>query len=172
MDFRRDVLQQSGPSAVIAGPRFRFAMSIVFIPFLLFLVLGVARFFIGSVRTKKTVSESRAAHQKRLRIIGAGILISGLLVAASIDMRAILDEEAEAAAPGADRRQFQQNIAGKEGILGTEITEWFLSLGHGRRLAYTVAVASVAGFLTCLFFAHPHLAEPGAAEGQGGTSDP
>jgi hypothetical protein len=187
MDFRRDVLQQSGPSAVIAGPRFRFAMSIVFIPFLLFLVLGVARFFIGSVRTKKTVSESRAAHQKRLRIIGAGILISGLLVAASIDMRAILDEEAEAAAPGADRRQFQhtfmpaetkkseleaENIAGKEGILGTEITEWFLSLGHGRRLAYTVAVASVAGFLTCLFFAHPHLAEPGAAEGQGGTSDP
>jgi hypothetical protein len=157
-------------------------VSIVFIPFLLILVIGVARFFVGSVRAKRAVSDSRASHQKRLRLIGAGILVSGLLCAASIAMQAALDDAAEQASPGADRRQFQhtfapaetkkselaeENIAGKEGVLGTELREWVLSLGHGRRLAYTVAAASIAGFLVCLFLAHPHLAEPHAPDSPG-----
>lgn len=159
-------------------------MSIVFIPFLLILFIGVARFFVGSVRTKRVVSEERAAKQKRLRLLGTGFLVGGLLVAASIDMRAALDEAAAQSAPGADRRQFQltfapaetkkselaqEMVTGKAGVLGTEVTQWVLSLGHGRRLAYTVATASVVTFLICLFLAHPHLEDPRAPESPGGS---
>jgi hypothetical protein len=148
-------------------------MSIVFIPFLLFLALGVVRFFVGSLKARHPVSEDRAVFQKRLRLGGVVILVIGLIAAAAIDFRTVMDEENAAGAPGGDRRQFQhtfapaetkksdlamENIAGKEGVLGTELTEWFESLAHGRRLACTVAVLSVAGFLGCLFFAHPHLA--------------
>jgi hypothetical protein len=162
-------------------------VSIVFIPFLLILLVGVARFFAGSLRTKRAVSSSRAAHQKRLRLAGAGILVSGLLIAASIDMQAMLDEAAQQSEPGADRRQFQHTFApaetkkselaqemvtGKAGVLGTDLREWVLSLGHGRRLAYTVAAASVIGFLTCLFLAHPHLADSPAPETPGGEPGP
>jgi hypothetical protein len=181
---RRDGLQQTVRSAVIAGHRLGYPVSIVFIPFLLILFLGVAQFFVGSVRTKRAVSADRAAHQKRLRLVGAGILTGGLLIAASIDMQAVLDDAAQQSAPGADRRQFQltfapaetkrselaqEMVTGKAGVLGTEVTQWVLSLGHGRRLAYTVAVVSVAGFLICLFLAHPHLADPQAPETPGGA---
>jgi hypothetical protein len=170
-------------SAVIADHSLGCAMSIVFIPFLLILFFGVARFFVGSVRTKRVVSAKRAAHQKRLRLVGTGILVSGLLIAASIDMQAALDEAAAQSDPGAERRQFQltfapaetkkselaqEMVTGKAGVLGTELTEWVLSLGHGRRLAYTVATASVVTFLTCLFLAHPHLEAPRAPDAPGG----
>jgi len=149
-------------------------MSIVFVPFAIFLVIAVGRFFALSLRTKRKVSAQRTRYQKRVRLLGLGILVSGLLIAASIYMHAALDDEATATTPGADRGQFQHTFApaqtkksdlamesftGKEGVLGNEITEWYKSLGHGRRLAYTVAVISLAGFLTCLFIAHPHLAE-------------
>jgi hypothetical protein len=153
-------------------------MSIVFIPFLLMLVIGISRFFMGSVRTKAPVSDERAAFQRRIRLIGVGTLVAGMLIAASIYMKASLDEQADPTA-NTPQREFQhtfapaetkksdlamESIAGKEGVLGTEITEWFESLGHGKRLAYTVAVISLAGFLTCLFIAHPHLAEAKPAE--------
>jgi hypothetical protein len=152
-------------------------MSIVFIPFLLILALGVGSFFTRSVTTKRPVTGDRAQFQRRTRLLGTGILVAGLLIAASIYMQAYLDDQAADAAPGADRRQFQhtfapaetkksdlamESFAGKEGVLGVEINEWIQSLGHGRRLAYTVAVVAIAGFLTCLVLAHPHMAEHGA----------
>jgi hypothetical protein len=154
-------------------------MSIVFIPFLIILALGVGSFFTKSVTIKRPVTDVRARYQRRTRLLGTGILVAGLLIAASIYMQAYLDERASDAAPGADRRQFQhtfapaetkksqlamESFAGKEGVLGVEITEWIQSLGHGRRLAYTVAVAATAGFLTCLVLAHPHMAERHAGE--------
>ena len=158
-------------------------MSIVFVPFAIILVLGVGQFFVRSVSTKRAVSVQRSRYQRRVRLLGVGLLVSGLLIAASIYMRATLDDQATAATPGADRRQFQhtfapadtkktdlamESFAGKEGVLGNEITEWYQSLGHGRRLAYTVATFSIAGFLTCLFLAHPHLAEAEAGEQSSG----
>jgi hypothetical protein len=161
-------------------------MSIVFIPFLLILFLGVARFFVGSVRSKRVVSDNRSAQQKRMRLLGAGILVAGLLIAASIAMRAALDDAAADSAPGADRRQFQltfapaetkkselaqEMVTGKAGVLGTELREWVLSLGHGKRLACTVAAASLVAFLICLFLAHPHLADPRPPGSTDGTPD-
>lgn len=153
-------------------------MSIVFVPFFLILAIGVSQFFLGSVRSKAPVSGERAALQRRIRTAGVGILAAGLLVAVPIYIKASLDEQAELAAE-TPQRQFQHTfapaetkksevamelVAGKEGILGTEITEWFVSLGHGKRLACTIAVISIAGFLTCLLLAHPRLGEAKPAE--------
>jgi hypothetical protein len=161
-------------------------MSVVFLPFLLFLLFGVVRFFAASLRARHPVAPGRASRQRRLRRAGVAILVTGLLVAAYIDMQVVLDEQAQAAAPGVDRRQFQhtfapadtkkselavESIAGKEGVLGTEITEWFESLAHGRRLACTVAVLSIAGFLACLLLAHPRLGQPHPSEGADAPRD-
>ncbi|HZZ20177.1 MAG TPA: hypothetical protein VFE25_12445 [Opitutaceae bacterium] len=152
-------------------------MNIVFIPFLIILALGVGSFFARSMTTKRAVTADRAKFQRKTRLLGTGILVAGLLIAASIYMQTVLDEQAADAAPGAERRQFQRafepaytdkaqramkDIAGKEGVLGVEFTEWIQSLAHGKRLSYTVAVAGILGFLTCLVLAHPHLSDPTA----------
>jgi hypothetical protein len=57
-----------------------------------------------------------------------------------------------------------ESMEGKEGILFTELTDWFKSLWHGRRLAYTLAVLAVGGFLGSrlvvrLLVAYPPLPE-------------
>jgi hypothetical protein len=159
---------------VISAGTLGSGMSIVFVPFLIILALGMGSFFARSLTTKRPISRDRAVFQRRLRLLGTGILVAGLLVSASIYMRATLDEQAADAAAGADRRQFQhtfapaetkksqlamESFAGKEGVLGVEMTEWVQSLGHGKRLACTVAVASIVGCLACLVLSHPHMAE-------------
>ena len=46
-----------------------------------------------------------------------------------------------------------EKIGGRSYILFNDINEWFASLWHGRRLAYTVGVLSIAGFLSCRWLA-------------------
>ena len=93
---------------------------------------------------------------KRIRASGAILLVVGLLAAVIIFCTARPREELGIL--GVDvptkRETLQlEKIGGKSYILFNDFDEWFASLWHGRRLAYTVGVLSIAGFLTCRWFA-------------------
>ncbi len=47
-----------------------------------------------------------------------------------------------------------ERIVGKSGVFASDLDDWFSSLWHGKRLAYTLAGLSVVGFLLCFYFAH------------------
>lgn len=94
-----------------------------------------------------------------MRALAAGILALGLAVSAAIWVLAPDQDEA------ADRlmvqslensRRYQlelQRIGGKAAVAAAQFDEWFDSLWHGRRLAATLAVISIAGSLVCLLAA-------------------
>ncbi|MFZ0918042.1 MAG: hypothetical protein WAN04_14210 [Candidatus Udaeobacter sp.] len=93
---------------------------------------------------------------KRVRTLGTVLLVVGLLAAAIVFSRALPDEEL--GIPGVDvltKRDMLQleKMGGKSYILFNDFNEWFASLWHGRRLAYTIGVLSVGGFLGCRWFA-------------------
>ena len=42
-----------------------------------------------------------------------------------------------------------EKMGGKSAVVAADFEEWFASIWHGRRLAYTVAVLSIAGCAGC-----------------------
>ena len=94
--------------------------------------------------------------QIRLYLIGATILIVGLLAAAMVYLTAsdddsnvlgyrIINGHEYAIEPG-DSKRFQydmERIAGKSVVVADELNRWFSGLWHGRRLAYTLAFLSL-----------------------------
>jgi hypothetical protein len=93
---------------------------------------------------------------KRLRTLGTILLVVGLLAAAIVFSRTRPDEELGIL--GVDvltKRDMLQleRMGGKSYILFNDFNEWFASLWHGRRLAYTIGVLSIGGFLGCRWFA-------------------
>lgn len=53
-----------------------------------------------------------------------------------------------------NRQTFEmERMGGKSYLLFHDLSEWFVTLGHGRRLAYTVGILSFAGFLSCRWLA-------------------
>ena len=94
---------------------------------------------------------------KRFRTIGMLILISGLLAAIVIfggarprDDSGLLNGERYTKR---DLLEIEE-MGGKSYVLFIRFNDWFASLWHGQRLAYAVAVLSVAGFLSCRHFAN------------------
>jgi len=93
---------------------------------------------------------------KFIRASGAILLAVGLLATVIIFCTARPPEE-----PGilgvdvlTKRETLQlEKMGGKSFILFNDFNEWFASLWHGRRLAYSVGVLSIAGFLSCRWFA-------------------
>ena len=89
---------------------------------------------------------------RRLQMIAVATLIVGLVTAIGIYVSAarstdnMVDYEIE------HSKQYQRMLelyGGKANVIAVEITQWFDSLWHGTRLAYTVACGSVllaAGF--------------------------
>ena len=89
------------------------------------------------------------------------ILVAGLVSAALIYAFATENADAEAAAERTSGGAYQHDLelmGGKFALLSTEFDEWFASLWHGRPLAYTIAVVSVA--LAGVFFWVAHVSAP------------
>ena len=95
-----------------------------------------------------------------MRRIAAGILVAGLAASAVVFVTAPAEvEEARSGLHVIDAgnsKQYQrdlQRIGGKAAVAAAEFNEWFDTLWHGRRLAGTLAVISVAASLLCLLAA-------------------
>jgi hypothetical protein len=95
--------------------------------------------------------------QRRFRAAGTLILIVGLLAAAVVAWRAVPDTDQAYVAMlnNTKRYEYQMELmGGKSNILASELSQWFWSLWHGRRLAQTLTVLSVGGSLACFVVAH------------------
>jgi hypothetical protein len=106
-----------------------------------------------SAPEKHKMSQKDADLQARLRLVGVGILVVGLLAATAVDLMA----RSGAGGVGADTKNYEYQmefIGGKSNLLASEITDWFSGLWHGRKLAQTLAFLSVVGSLACFFVAH------------------
>jgi hypothetical protein len=110
-----------------------------------------------SAEKEQDRSEKDTTLQKRFRLIGVVILVAGLLAAALIDRSAApADENSDAILSGnAKRYEYEmERMGGQSNVVAAEFREWFGSLWHGRRLAYTLAFLSIGGGLACFFIAH------------------
>ena len=93
---------------------------------------------------------------RRVRMSGVVLLVGGLAAAVIVFYLAHPDEKLGIL--GVDVPTKRENLqlermGGKSYILFNDINEWFSSLWHGRRLAYTIGVLSIAGFVSCRWFA-------------------
>lgn len=92
--------------------------------------------------------------QKHLRWIGKILLAAGLAAAVMIYVAQPFVHDGGGQYSPTKRDLYQiEKIGGKSTVLGVELNSWFSSLWHGRRLAYTVAFLSIAGFVACLWLA-------------------
>jgi hypothetical protein len=89
---------------------------------------------------------------RRLQMISVAILIVGLVTAIGIYVSVARSTDDMIAYEIEHSKQYQRTLelyGGKANVIAVEITQWFDSLWHGTRLAYTVACATVllaAGF--------------------------
>jgi hypothetical protein len=93
---------------------------------------------------------------KRFRTIGMVILISGLVAAIVIFGCARPSDDSELlSGERYTKRDLLEleKMGGQSYVLFTGFNDWFVSLWHGRRLAYTIGVLSIAGFVSCRWFA-------------------
>jgi hypothetical protein len=101
--------------------------------------------------------------RRRLRQIGALILVAGLVLAALIflaaddEQRDVLGYEfaggTSYAVPASDSKMYRHELerfGGKAAVFADDLNRWFASLWHGRRLALLVAL--VALVLAAAFF--------------------
>jgi len=103
----------------------------------------------------------------RLYLAGGIILIGGLIAAALVYFLAANQADASAAgysivggntyaltlAESTRELQEVERLGGQPAVLVLEFHRWFLSLWHGRRLAYTLAGLSAAVALLCFYIA-------------------
>lgn len=98
-------------------------------------------------------STQRSPLQKRLYFTGAAIFVAALIAAALIYMSVPPPDSAVAMYGMVDPRyQIElQQIGGNAAVLMAQLHQWFDSLWHGVRLAYTVAVLGAALAGACFF---------------------
>ncbi len=87
---------------------------------------------------------------KRIRVIGTAVLVAGLFAATIIYAAAKPDEHR--AVLGVDvltkRDTLElERMGGESYVLFHDFMAWFAGLWHGRKLAYTVGVLALGGFL-------------------------
>jgi hypothetical protein len=94
--------------------------------------------------------------QKRLYFTGAAILLAGFIAAALIYASAPPPDSAVAMYSIVDPRyQIElQQIGGNAAVLMAQFHQWFDSLWHGVRLAYTIAVLGIIGAGVCFFIGY------------------
>lgn len=120
---------------------------------------------------KRFMTWKHAAIRDRLYLIGAAILLGGLLCAARIYLAAP-DDSGDSSIIGyelmnghkypitvADSKAYQdqmERLGGNYMVLSDDFSRWVSSLWHGQRLAYTIAFFSVLAALVCFWAAqHP-----------------
>lgn len=95
-------------------------------------------------------AEREARFARLMRRIAIAVLAVGLSAAAVVFALAPAEgsgDETDAAASIRDSRRYEQameRIGGKAVVFAAELNDWLASLWHGRRLAATLAVISVA----------------------------
>ncbi|APA87356.1 hypothetical protein BJG93_17735 [Paraburkholderia sprentiae WSM5005] len=101
-------------------------------------------------------STRRSPLQKRFYFSGAAILVVSLVAAVLIDVSAPPPDSAVAMYSMADPRYQTelQQIGGNAAVLMAQLHQWFDSLWHGVRLAYTVAVLGAALAAGCFCLGH------------------
>ncbi|MGF6374402.1 hypothetical protein OKW40_007218 [Paraburkholderia sp. RAU6.4a] len=101
-------------------------------------------------------SNQRSPLQRRLYFAGAAILMVSLIAAVLIDVCVPPPDSAVAMYGIVDPRyQIElQQIGGNAAVLMAQLHQWFDSLWHGVRLAYTVAALGAALAAGCIFIGH------------------
>lgn len=109
---------------------------------------------------RKPGAATKTRYQTRMRQMAAGILIVGLSISAVVFAIAPAEVEDEQGGvhviSAANSKKYQlelQRIGGKAAVVAAEFNDWFDGLWHGRQLAGTLAVLSLAGALLCLLAA-------------------
>ena len=105
-----------------------------------------------------TEIETIALRARRFRLLVAAVLVVGLSTALAIYMTAAAGPVKPPGDDSNDSRQYlrqMQVYGGTANVVATEIREWFGSLWHGKRLAGTVAVATVLFAGAVWFFTVP-----------------
>ena len=96
----------------------------------------------------------RTSAAARLRLIAAAILVIGLSGAAAIYLSAGsggVDYEPE------ETKQYLRTLqlyGGTANVLATELRQWFVSIWHGERLAFTVGFITLVTAFVCWFFSY------------------
>jgi hypothetical protein len=92
----------------------------------------------------------------RIRYVGMAILFVGLLSAALVYVFAPEDTGSDAVAAIESGRVYEYNIervGGMAAVYAARFNRWLAGLWHGRPLAYTIAVLSIAIALLCFMVA-------------------
>ncbi|HEY2020996.1 hypothetical protein [Paraburkholderia sp.] len=101
-------------------------------------------------------SGPRSPLQKRLYFTGTAIMLAGFIAAALLYASAPPPDSAVAMYSIVDPRyQIElQQIGGNAAVLMAQLHQWFDSLWHGVRLAYTVAVLGIVIAGVCFFIGY------------------
>lgn len=125
---------------------------------------------------RRFMSWKHATIRDRLHLIGAAILLGGLLCAAGIYLAAP-DDSGDSSIIGyemgnghkypiyaAESKSYQyqmERLGGNYMVLSDELSRWLSSLWHGRQLAYTIAFLSIVAALVFFWVAqHPDYNPP------------
>jgi hypothetical protein len=125
-------------------------------------------------KTEPTGPQRLTRGQIRLYAAGYAVLAAGSGCSYWAYRVAVADEQGDALmAQARDTKGYQgqmEYLGGKANVLGSEVTSWFVGLWHGRNLAYTLAVLTLAVALLCFYtaFALPDLPPFGDDPPEGG----
>lgn len=104
---------------------------------------------------------------KRIRIVGSGSLVAGLLTAIVIYSTARPDEKLGILGvdvPTKSNLLQLERMGGRSCVLFNDLNEWFAGLWHGQRLAYTAGVLGFIGSLSCRWIANRPGYQPASDE--------
>ncbi len=104
--------------------------------------------------------------QARIRAGTRAILVLGFVAAVVIYLTALPPPANPLGYDPLDTKKYLHDLevyGGTANVLAAEFTEWFASLWHGKRLAFTVAVLTVIAAFAFKFFATPLPPHPEAS---------
>jgi hypothetical protein len=110
--------------------------------------------------------------QARVRVGTVAILVIGFATAVVIYLIAQPPPGNPLGYDPLDTKKYLHDLevyGGKANVLAAEFREWFDSLWHGERLAFTVAVITVIAACAFKFFATPLPSDPEASGANGGN---
>ena len=112
------------------------------------------------------------APQARVRVVTRAILVLGFAAAVVIYLTAQPPPGNALGYDPMDTKRYVHDLevyGGKANVLAAEFRDWFDSLWHGKRLAFTVAALSMIAAFAVKFFATPLPPDPSAT---GAEQDP
>ena len=96
--------------------------------------------------------------QTHRKVIAAAMVLAGFVAALAIAFTAAPPPDNPLGYRPEDTKRYLRELevyGGKINILASDIREWFVSLWHGKTLAVTVAVLSIAAALVFLLVSTP-----------------